>query len=95
MMDATQQDRLHVVNNSECMLLEFINESDSLAVGFLNWMKDDDIEQVQNLIHEKKEVEVMWPDCPIKTALYMKNLLPKANFMTHVARILDVGGKCT
>ncbi|OXU31990.1 hypothetical protein TSAR_013758 [Trichomalopsis sarcophagae] len=82
--------RLHVDNN-DCMLLEFVNDSNSLAVGYLNWLKEDDLLEIQNLIKQKKEVEVMWPDCTIKTAVYMKAMLQKATFSTHVVRILDVG----
>lgn len=93
MMNEVQPSRLHVVDNNECILLEFVNDSNSVAVGFLSWMKENDVEQVQMLITEKKEVQVMWPDCPIQSASYMKAKLPKANFEAHVARVLDVGGE--
>lgn len=46
------KDSLQNVDNAECILVEFAIESDSVAVGFLSWIKED-IDRLNDFIVKK------------------------------------------
>lgn len=81
------------VDNSESILVEFINNDDSLAIGFTAWLDKTDASRIENIILLEEEVAIYWPACDTQSAALLKPQLRKANFTKHVVRILAHGGE--
>ncbi|KAM0727901.1 hypothetical protein ACS0PU_005370 [Formica fusca] len=66
------------MNNNRCILVEFVNEENSVAVGYRNWLetKFDDV-SLQNVIDKETIVQIQWPLCEIKSALPMKKIIKR------------------
>lgn len=84
------------MNNDKCILVEFANEDNSIAVGFQDWLvKDKDSEDLKTIVKNKTLVEILWPSCEIKSAQQMKKIvksLTKKDWITSAVRILAYGG---
>jgi len=86
------------MNNNRCVLVEFINESDSLGVGFQHWLnKDNNNPKVlKRLIETNAITEISWPCCEIKSAARMTKIvktLKDSDWMKHPVKVLAIGGK--
>ncbi|XP_039314387.1 uncharacterized protein LOC120356874 [Solenopsis invicta] len=83
------------MNNDKCILVEFANEDNSIAVGFQDWLvKDKDSEDLKIIVKNKTLVEILWPSCEIKSAQQMKKIvksLTKKDWITSAVRILAYG----
>ncbi|XP_011698129.1 PREDICTED: uncharacterized protein LOC105456055, partial [Wasmannia auropunctata] len=84
------------MNNDKCLLVEFVNEDNSIAVGFQDWLvKDKDNEEnIKTIVKNKTLVEILWPSCEIKSAQQMKKIvksLTKKDWITSAVRILAFG----
>lgn len=84
------------MNNNNCLLVEFVNENNSIAVGFREWLtiKCDD-EMLQELVNKGKSVQISWPSCEIKSATKMKKIiktLTEKDWTTTVIKVLAFGG---
>ena len=64
------------MNNDHCILVEFVNEENSVAVGYRDWLetKFDDV-SLQNIIDKEIVVRIKWPLCDLKSALSMKKII--------------------
>lgn len=50
--------------DNQCILCEFINESDSIAIGYRAWLLDEvDEDKLQNIMKQKKQLPIKWPSC--------------------------------
>ena len=72
------------MNNEKCLLVEFANEDNSIAVGFQDWLvKDKNEDNLKTIVKNKTLVEILWPSCEVKSAQQMKKMvksLTKAAF---------------
>ncbi|XP_071573303.1 uncharacterized protein [Temnothorax nylanderi] len=66
------------MDNAHCILVEFVNEENSVAVGYRDWLKTkfDDV-CLQSTIDKETIVQIRWPLCEIKSALSMKRIIKK------------------
>lgn len=81
------------LDNEKCLLLEFVNEDKKISVGFQSWLEDRNIgdKELSNIIKNKIEVKIKWPNCDIAPAI-IKKRIKTCTFKTVVARILSFGG---
>lgn len=83
------------LSDDECVVVEFINESNRLSVAFTPWIKSK--KKVQDLVKSLEEVEIWWPEGQdIVPAAKMKKLLLKKGdliWKTHVVKIVKNGSK--
>ncbi|XP_025993481.1 uncharacterized protein LOC113004434 isoform X2 [Solenopsis invicta] len=65
-----------LIDNKSCVLVEFSNEEEALAIGYKCWLNETVTEEeLNNIIESKREVEIMWPKCDVHSARKMKNIL--------------------
>lgn len=83
--------RLLDTKNSECILVEFVNEENSIQTGFLSWLQESDAKNVENIINNQEQVLIQWPDIDTAEANSMKNKLKKAKFVKHPVKVLARG----
>lgn len=85
------------MKDSECVLVEFINEDYKVAVGYWSWLQNETLrnkETLQKVIDEKEEVAINWPvNCEIAPALKMQRKVRNCSWKSHVVHILSFGGK--
>lgn len=82
------------MDNNKCLLLEFVNEDEKIAVGYQEWLQDKITgkEEYLDIIKKKSEVKVKWPNCDIAPASIMKKRVRICEWKTVVAKILSFGG---
>lgn len=78
----------------ECILVEFVNESESYGVGFVEWLLDEeliqDTEKLEHAIALKSETSIKWPvSCDPLTAKKKAD----CEFKKHVVIVYGFGGK--
>jgi len=55
------------MNNDKRLLIEFVNEDNSIVVGFQDWLiKDKDEENITTILKKKTLVRISWPSYEIK-----------------------------
>jgi len=84
------------MNNDNCILVEFVNEENSVAVGYTDWLEIKDDVCLQNIIDKKSIIKIKWPLCEIKSALPMKKIikgLRKKDWILTAVKIHAFGGK--
>lgn len=84
------------MNNDNCILVEFVNEENSVAVGYTDWLEIKDDVWLQNIIDKKSIVIIKWPLCKIKSAMPMKKIikgLRKKDWISTAVKIHAFGGK--
>ena len=83
------------MDDSQCLLLDFINEDNKVAVGFRNWIvpaiTDDD--DLQHTIEEGQIITIKWPDCNVEPAVKMVKREKSCKWQYSVAKILAAGSK--
>lgn len=88
------------MKDSECILVEFINEDYKVAIGYWSWLQNETLrskETLQKAIEEKEEVAINWPvNCEIVPASKMqkKYEIAHGNPMSYVFCRLENGLKC-
>lgn len=86
----------NVMEDSKCILLEFINEGNSIAVGFQNWIINSLTDQELIAAVEKKEtIAIKWPNCDIEPASKMQKKVEACQWKKCIAIILAWGSKYT
>lgn len=86
------------IDNEHCVMVEFVNESGKLAVGYRNWLRptytDDELRKMQD---EKKIIQIAWPKADVKSARDMRTVLknlPKNSWKTNCPiKVHRFGGK--
>lgn len=83
------------MNDRDCIICEFTNEGESLAVGFRAWLcekfNDEDIEEI---IKSGQTVTIKWPsNVEVVPASKMQKKLKNCIWQQSVAKILAHGGK--
>jgi len=62
------------MNNDKCLLIEFVNEDNSIVVGFQDWLiKDKDEENITTILKKKTLIRISWPSYEIKSAQQEKD----------------------
>ncbi|XP_043464278.1 uncharacterized protein LOC122499820 [Leptopilina heterotoma] len=80
------------MDDSKCLLLEFVNENCSIAVGFQEWILIPLSEQkLSHAIEMGIDTLIKWPDCDIEPASKMKKKVESCNWKKCVAIILAAG----
>ncbi|XP_071569983.1 uncharacterized protein [Temnothorax nylanderi] len=83
------------MKDSECVLIEFINEDYKVAVGYLSWLQNETLrnkEALQKIIDGKEEVAINWPvNCEIAPASKMHKKVRNCSWKSHVVHILSFG----
>ncbi|XP_077262672.1 uncharacterized protein LOC143897708 [Temnothorax americanus] len=83
------------MKDSECVLIEFINEDYKVAVGYLSWLQNETLrnkEALQKVIDKKEEVAINWPvNCEIAPAAKMHRKVRNCSWKSHVVHILSFG----
>lgn len=90
--EMTDINRLFDITNNECILVEFVNEENSIQTGFLSWLQESDAKNVENIIKNREEVLIQWPDIDTAEANLIKNKLKKAKFVKHPVIVIATGG---
>lgn len=82
------------MNDSECLLINFHNEKDSIAVGFRYWM-DEPVtnNELEEIIEMKQTVLMKWPNCNIEPASKMLKKVSLCKWKKCVGTILAAGSK--
>ncbi|XP_071632834.1 uncharacterized protein [Temnothorax longispinosus] len=86
------------VDNANCVLVEFVNENNKLAVGYRIWFDDKDfIENDDNLdkvIRNEITTQILWPNCDVKSASAMKKIvknLKDDDWTKHAVKVHSYG----
>lgn len=86
-----------LIDNKSCILVEFSNEEEELAIGYKCWLNETVTEEeINNIIESKREVEIMWPKCDIQSARKMKTVLKgltKEQWEVHAVKLIGFGGE--
>ena len=84
------------MHNDKCLLVEFVNEDNSVAVGFQDWLVNKKYNKnLQQIVNDKEVIEILWPSCEIKSAMHMKKLvksLTDKDWTKTAVTILAFGG---
>ena len=89
-----KKDKLIGISNERCTLVEFVNEENCIETGFVAWMEEKDIDEIDEIISNEKIIKLFWPQCNISSAASLKTALMKTNFNQYPAKILAKGSKC-
>lgn len=84
-----------LVDNKSCVLVEFLNEEEALAIGYTCWLNETE-EELNNIIENKKVVQIVWPKCNIHPARKMRNILKgltDEHWEVHAVKILGFGSE--
>lgn len=86
-----------LIDNKSCVLVEFSNEEEALAIGYTCWLNVTETEEeLNNIIDIKKEVEIIWPECDVQSARRMKGILKgltNKQWEIHAMKVLAFGGE--
>ncbi|OXU16217.1 hypothetical protein TSAR_003812 [Trichomalopsis sarcophagae] len=85
-----------LVKNKECILVEFCNESNKLAVGYTCWLsrKMKSKRRLEDLVRTKEIIEISWPECNITTEKSMIKTMAKLSndqWKPYAVKILGFG----
>ena len=82
------------MDDEKCILVEFVNESNKVAVGFIEWCNLAD-EEIQQHIKDEDVVQINWPNCDVGPAVSMKKKMKKCSFKVQAVKIRAQGGTYT
>lgn len=86
-----------LIDNKSCILVEFSNEEEALAIGYTCWLNETATEEeLNNIIESKKEVEIVWPKCDVQSARKMKTILKgltDEHWEVHAVKVLGFGSE--
>lgn len=94
---ATKNDRTKITDSeSLCVLVEFPNEQNKVAVAYLKWIKDVTFryfEEIDDVISSKTHLKMKWPtDSLVLSSLKQMEKKSNISWITAIARILAYGG---
>lgn len=82
------------MNDDNCVLCEFHNEGDSVAVGYREWFLDEiNDEALDDIIKRETEIKMRWPMIDIGSSNVMKKRLKMCEWQEVVAKIFAYGSK--
>ncbi|XP_046389522.1 uncharacterized protein LOC124158463 isoform X2 [Ischnura elegans] len=87
-----------LLDEEKCMVVEFVNEDSEgeeilLAVGYQNWLTDEDKKNLPSIVERKTTVNVLWPNCDVKPVREMKkNVKGMTIWQNTAVKILGIGG---
>ena len=82
------------MDDAYCILVEFINEGNTVAVGFRSWISPElSDDELQDVITKQEIVVINWPDCNVEPAIKMLKRQHFYNWQKTVAKILSAGSK--
>ncbi|CAL1671906.1 unnamed protein product [Lasius platythorax] len=80
------------MNDDNCVLCEFHNEGDSVAVGYREWFLDEiNDEALDDIIKRETEIKMRWPMIDIGSSNVMKKRLKMCEWQEVVAKIFAYG----
>ena len=79
------------VDNNKCILVEFRNESNKIQTGFEAFLNKNIVKEIDDLIKNKKIVQVEWPNVEMMEAGLLKKHLINASTTKTSVRILARG----
>lgn len=83
-----------MIDDTQCLIYEFTNESHKIAVGFREWLcKKVTDSELREIINEEKQVTLQWPDVDVGPAATIKKKIDSCSWMQTTAKILAHGGK--
>lgn len=87
------------VDNANCVLVEFVNEYNKLAVGYRIWFVEKDLiendDHLDEVIKDEITIQILWPNCDVKSASTMKKIIKNFNkddWSTHAVKVHSYGG---
>lgn len=82
------------MNDENCVLCEFHNEGDSVAVGYREWFFDEvNDKALDDIIKRETEIKMRWPITDIGSSNVMKKRLKTCEWQEVVAKICAYGSK--
>ena len=82
------------MDDSCCVLVELINEGNTVAVGFRSWISPElSDDELQDVITKQEIVVINWPDCNLEPAIKMLKRQNFYNWQKTVVKILSAGSK--
>lgn len=83
------------MDDKQCLIYEFTNESRKIAVGFREWLiKKITDSELKEIINEGKEVTLQWPkDVDVGPVATMRKKIDVCSWLKTTAKILAYGGK--
>lgn len=82
------------MNDENCILCEFHNEGDSVAVGYREWFLNEVTDEaLDDIIKHGKEIKMRWPMTDIGSSHVMKKRLKMCEWQEVVAKICAYGSK--
>lgn len=84
------------VQNSKSVLFQFINENNSVKIGFRNFIVNEvNDQELEKIVSEEKVIAIKWPNCDIGPATKMNaRLRASPDFNFTVVKVIAFGGKC-
>lgn len=87
------------VDNANCVLVEFVNEHNKVAIGYRIWFVDKDLIENDNnldeIIRDENTTQILWPNCDVKSASAMKKIIKNLNkddWTKHAVKVHSYGG---
>jgi len=87
------------LDNANCILIEFVNEHNKLAVGYRIWLVDKNLiendDHLNEVISDEITTQILWPNCDVKSASSMKKVIKNLNkddWTEHAVKVHSYGG---
>jgi len=87
------------LDNANCILVEFVNEHNKLAVGYRIWFVDKNLiendDHLDEVISDEITTQILWPNCDVKSASLMKKVIKNLNkddWTEHAVKVHSYGG---
>ena len=82
------------INNDNCVIVEFVTESNSIQLGFQAWLADEDVKMLEELKQNEKIIKVNWPkNLETEEARVMKKKIKFGKFEEYAVKVIDYGCK--
>lgn len=95
---SVEDQRLNI-DNDNCIIVEFVNENNSLCMAYKSWLVDkklrENVNKIKSCIEKRSEKLISWPTIDVSPAEKMKKQLAKMKSWDadQVVRILAYGCK--
>lgn len=63
------------MDDKKCVLVELTDENNKLVVGYIVWIVEEKYKNedaLSEIINNKNEIKIKWPDCEVEPANKMK-----------------------
>ncbi|KAL7295084.1 hypothetical protein TKK_0011552 [Trichogramma kaykai] len=79
------------MNNEECMIVHFVNETKKYDFGFIAFLSSKDKTRIEKIFKDEEIIRVKWPQLDICEANTFKNKFKDAEFCEEPLKILSTG----